>query len=365
MSTETIICLHPTLEVRGSVHEEGTETYKITLKDCLACSGCAITEDEITLLSRQDPTIVLSKLKEVNNFVVLVSTSSIANLAVVRNWTTEQAFAGIKKYFVSMGALNVYTDTDIQFVWRRLLCDLYNSENINKPFLISRCAGANVFYERKSKHAENLSQIKPYPNLFAIYQKKVLQCTEFVLYIGPCYDRKLESIRFEGEVDAVLTISEIANNIEPCEGEPIVFPEENDTAAVLKYLNPNVELETSVFKKMKTYKSGDIRGAVACGYSQNQILSKMIEQGKCEFDIIEVDFCQDGCQTGGGLIRGESAAKRRELVQQTINTHKLKETTEAWSDCAQDMYNALKDLDIKTEYKSKELEKRPEQDLDW
>lgn len=65
-------------------------TFKVTLQDRLACSGCAITMDEITINSFQNTSKIFEKLGEVHDYIVLVG-----NLAAVRNWSGEKAYASI------------------------------------------------------------------------------------------------------------------------------------------------------------------------------------------------------------------------------------------------------------------------------
>ena len=361
-----VICIHPVLETRGMIKEDGNSIYHISLKDCLACSGCAITEDEITLLSKQDPSIVFQELEKNPKFNVIISDMCISNLAAAKQCSISEAYGSIYDFFINKGAENIFCDSMIQLIWRKLLLNDYlNNKNIKKPYIISRCAGSTVFFERKSQYAHLLSQIKPFPQIYSDYLKKILNKNQFLLYLAPCYDRKLESLRFPEGFNAVLTISEIYKFLEFKTEKFINFTPINDVLSLIKELNPNQEIEIKNKRGIIEYKCNNLIGALISGASAHNILIKMLDQNNCPYDIIESNYCPLGCEAGGGLIRGESALKRKSMVENTIKAHNSVENL-IFNEEINNIFLEINKIDLKMEYKSVEKNLNEKDNiLDW
>lgn len=356
MADQSVICIHPVVEERGKVKSEEDNAFRVTLKDCLACSGCAITEDELSLLAHQDPTNILESLRDHPGFHTIVSTAAVANLAASRNISIQEAFGAIASYAKSLGGSKVVSDGIWQMVWRNLLINDFKKNSLNKrPYIIARCPGAVMFFERKTKFADLLSPIKPYPQLYAIHAK---HCAEkpapYVLSITPCYDRKLETGRFEGDVDSSLTIGEISNKIEA--GEPL--PTEITALCDVEYMIRTISGEDSISiqktGQTTVYSSSSVKGASVCGESALRRLVTNIEKGKCNFDIVEADLCPISCYSGGGLVRGETPRSRKELVAKTISIHDEYALTKTNCDQVDQFANEISAHNINAEYKSAE-----------
>ena len=353
---ETVICLHPVVEERGRIKSDGETVFTVSLKDCLACSGCAITEDEITLLSHQDPTKILQSIRENPGFLVIVSTSAIANFAAAKQWTIQKAFGSISSFFSSYGASQVIHDGFWQVVWRNLLIDEFKKSKIPKPFIISRCPGAVLFFERKTKNASHLAQLKPFPQLYALYSKNGHQkMPPFILNVSPCYDRKLETGRFKGDIDGTVSIGEISSMIqESDEIDTPPFPSENDALYMVRKLSGSEEVEVKEVSHVVEYTSGGLRAAYICGEASLRRLSANIDRNSCQYDIVEADLCPGSCSTGGGLIRGSNPSKRKLLVQQTIDMHRSFESEQVDESEVASVVESLMKLDVRAEYCSVE-----------
>ena len=385
-------CLHPTIEQRGRIKEDGEATFKVSLQDCLACSGCGISKDEITIISEQNTTKIFEKIDSLSaGYVVLVSTPCVSNLAAVKGWNAQKAFTAIRKIFIEKGAKKVVLETEIEEIWRRLLVKEYIEHDIQTPFLISRCAGSVVYYQRKTTFGSQLAQIKPYPQLFALYEKNILKETDYVIYVGPCYDRKLEAAHFENEIDAVLTISELNEFItEPTDEEvnevgEISFPEGNDLQYMLQSLNniqtilnnneeellpilqqiePNMN-DDEIIGLINTLKErigkSEINGESFEGETANKRLTNNIQRGRKIPRICLIDYCKGGCCAGGGLIRGDTPAKRRALIEQT---HAIHHENEKGIEFPEEMYKSIIEMGYSTLYESTQEEVK-EQSYDW
>lgn len=362
-SQSSVICLHPVLEERGKV--KGTDdAYRVSLKDCLACSGCAITEDDLNLLAHQDPTKVLETIREHPNFSAIISTSALANLAAYKGWSIQKAFGTLYSFLTSLGASCVVHDGFWQTVWRYLLIDYYKQKEkeLSKPLIISRCAGAVMFFERKTKYANLLAPFKPFPQLFAIYQKHFSKDPpSFVMNVAPCYDRKLETGRFSGDVDAAMAIGEIEGMINEDESKETEinlppFPPDNDALFMLKKIAADSGITDEIVVKesgnITEYHCGEICSAFICGEAALRRLCANIDRKRCKFDIVEADLCPNACMAGGGLIRADTPSKRRELVSNTISIHKSFESNAVKEEEISPILEQLKQQDILTEYVS-------------
>ncbi|KAH0790153.1 cytosolic Fe-S cluster assembly factor narfl isoform X1 [Histomonas meleagridis] len=352
---ESVICIHPVVEERGRIKDDNETVFTVSLKDCLACSGCAITEDEITLLSHQDPTKILQAIKENPGFSVIISTSVLANLAAAKQWSIQKAFGSMSFFFLSLGASQVVHDGFWQIVWRNLLIDEFKKAKITKPFIISRCPGAVLFFERKTKNANHLAPIKPFPQLYALHSKNDIKKPPYVLNVAPCYDRKLETGRFKGDIDGTISVGEISSMIqESDEIETFPFPNDNDAIYMVRKLSGYKEVEVKEAGHVIEYTCGNLKGALICGEASLRRLSANIDRNNCQYDIVEADFCPGSCSTGGGLIRGSNPSKRKLLVQQTIDMHKSFENEQVYESEVGNVVETLKKLQIKAEYASVE-----------
>jgi iron only hydrogenase large subunit-like protein len=355
---ESVICLHPPVEERGRVKADGDPAFRISLKDCLACSGCAITEDDFTLLAQQDPSHVLAALAENPGFAVIVSSMAIANVSAARRWSVGQSFASITAFFAARGSAVVIADSAWQILWRRLLLELFLSNAIPKPLIISRCAAAVIFFERKTQYANHLATIKPFAQLFGAYARSQFP---YILQVAACYDRKLETGRFPGDIAGVLAIGEIAEQL-PEAGEIDFggFPGESDVIWLLRKLGEGELIQNESGRTIE-YRIGQRSGAWICGEAALRRLCANLDNGKCTYDIVQADLCPSGCASGGGLIRGASPAARQQLVKDTLAIHSSTEFTDPPDLDAR--FAALHSLDIAAAYASRPPEIAPDRDL--
>jgi iron only hydrogenase large subunit-like protein len=357
---ESVICLHPPIEERGRVKADDDLVFRVSLKDCLACSGCAITEDEVSLLGHQDPSRIISTIAEKPGFAVLLSTIAIANLSAHRCWPIDATFASISEFFRSRGAAVVTTDAVWQTVWRLLL--LETLPRVPRPMIVSRCPAAVLFFERKTIYARHLASIKPFSQLFAKWMRAKNPTIPYFVNVAPCFDRKLETGRF-GDIDAVLTIGEIAAHLSQREGEfSERFPPATDAAWLLKKLAGGGEMTTIESGRTIEYRIGDLSAASIYGEAALRRFCANLDRGQCRFEVVEADFCPAACASGGGLVRGESPAARQQLVRDTLRVHQACEGEEGGGEQVEQILAELREMDIAVEYKSVE-QPAPETDF--
>ncbi|CAB1448074.1 unnamed protein product [Pleuronectes platessa] len=220
------------------------ERAKITLNDCLACSGC-ITSAESVLIAQQSHEELLKVLQ--NNkadvtdkkvVVVSVSPQSRASLAAYYNLSSGEAGKRLTSFFKSIGIHHVF-DTSFSRTFsllesqREFMERLQRKEQDSKalPMLTSACPGWICYAEKT--HGEFIlpyisttrspqqmmgSLVKGY---FAEQQGLSPQQIYHVA-VMPCFDKKLEASRSDfylnkaetREVDCVITSGEVQKMME-------------------------------------------------------------------------------------------------------------------------------------------------------
>uniref|UniRef100_A0A1J3D9U2 Cytosolic Fe-S cluster assembly factor NARFL n=1 Tax=Noccaea caerulescens TaxID=107243 RepID=A0A1J3D9U2_NOCCA len=218
--------------------KEQMEAVKISLKDCLACSGC-ITSAETVLLQKQNYDEFLSALSKSKDVVVSISPQSRASLAVHYDISPLSVFRKLTTFFKSLGVKAVFDtscsrdlvliEASNEFVSRYKEAssddDVENSQSSSLPLLSSACPGWICYAEKMlgSFVLPYVSFVKsPQQSIGAVIKHHLCQALGLRLEeiyhvtVMPCYDKKLEASRDDfvfgdnlTEVDSVLTTGEI------------------------------------------------------------------------------------------------------------------------------------------------------------
>ena len=207
------------------------DPIKISLHDCLACSGCVTTAETI-LLEQQSISQFTDTLKRGSAFVVVtLSLQSVASISEKYNLCSESVIRKLSSIFRSQGAQAVF---DIQTA-----CDLALIENYaeferrlesqeNLPMMTSACPGWVCYVEKSHPHLlPFLSTVKSPQGIMGTLLKQYWAPSQgksakdvYHVTVMPCYDKKLESVREElmmGEIpetDCVLTTGEVESWLE-------------------------------------------------------------------------------------------------------------------------------------------------------
>ncbi|KAK9788454.1 hypothetical protein WJX73_008871 [Symbiochloris irregularis] len=240
------VLLHKRAEVPGfsqTLPSGPNGSVKVTLHDCLACSGC-VTSAETVLLEHQSTEELSERLADPSiSVIVSVSPQSLASLSVELGKTIEATFKKLSGFLRSLGVLYVLDTVDSrdlslletasEFVARYRA--QHGQNGSGKPpakrhgqllQLASACPGWVCYAEKthgdyilpyistaKSPQAVIGSIVKgPLCKRLGIQPGKVYHCT-----IMPCYDKKLEASREDfttpgeqvPETDCVLTTEEV------------------------------------------------------------------------------------------------------------------------------------------------------------
>ncbi|KAL3845967.1 hypothetical protein ACJIZ3_003370 [Penstemon smallii] len=241
-----------------------TEPVKISLKDCLACSGC-ITSAETVMLEKQSLDEFLSNLNKGKTVIVSLSPQSRASLAVHFGLSPLQVFGKLTTLFKSLGVKALYdtsSSRDLtliescnEYIRRYKLCNTTDDEKSKStlPMISSACPGLGMWCYMLHSDISTLiiafswicyaektlgSYILPYISSVKSPQQtigaaiKSHNARNYVLEdiyhvtVMPCYDKKLEAARDDfvfqvdsdgesiTEVDSVLTTGEVLDLIQ-------------------------------------------------------------------------------------------------------------------------------------------------------
>ncbi|CEP62618.1 iron-sulfur cluster assembly protein NAR1 LALA0_S05e09648g [Lachancea lanzarotensis] len=219
-----LACIKPTETVKEDqgpsneleVGKESNEVEKvsISLQDCLACSGCITSSEEI-LLGQQSYTVFLEAWRKLPEDAVLAvsiapqSRLSLAKYYDVKLDVFDKGFVNfMHKYFAAkyvvgtqIGRNITIKQTNEELVRRK------QQETFAKPTLCAVCPGF-VLYAEKSKPelVPFLLDVKSPQQITGSLLKQTNK-NIYHLTVMPCFDKKLEASRKDGEneVDCVIT----------------------------------------------------------------------------------------------------------------------------------------------------------------
>ncbi|KQK13212.1 hypothetical protein BRADI_1g08620v3 [Brachypodium distachyon] len=220
------------------------DSVKISLKDCLACSGC-ITSAETVMLEKQSLDDFVSRINSGKAVIVSVSPQSRASLAAFFGLSQSQVFRKLTALFKSMGVKAVYdtsSSRDLalieacnEFISRYQLKQSSNGKEVGTslPLLSSACPGWICYAEKTlgSYILPYISSVKsPQQVIGAAIKHHMVEKLGLKPYdvyhvtVMPCYDKKLEAVRDDfvfsveekeiTEVDSVLTTGEVLDLIQ-------------------------------------------------------------------------------------------------------------------------------------------------------
>ncbi|XP_054776675.1 protein NAR1 [Prosopis cineraria] len=240
-------------EVSTAKKQSLPEPVKISLKDCLACSGC-VTSAETVMLEKQSLDEFLSNINKGKAVIVSLSPQSRASLAVHFGISPLQVFKKLTRFFKSLGVKAIF-DTSCsrdltlvescdEFISRYKQNQLVDDESskLGLPMIASACPGWICYAEKQlgSFVLPYISSVKsPQQTVGAIIKHHVCQGMGFRaeevchVTVMPCYDKKLEAARDDfvfdleshgkgdwsefnriPEVDSVLTTGEVLELIQ-------------------------------------------------------------------------------------------------------------------------------------------------------
>ncbi|XP_027091032.1 protein NAR1-like isoform X2 [Coffea arabica] len=222
-----------------------TEPVKISLNDCLACSGC-ITSSKTVMLEKKSLDEFLSNINKGKAVIVSVSPQSRASLGVAFGLSPLQVFKKLTTLFKALGVKAVFDtscsrdltliESCYEFITRYRQCHSTTDKKskLGLPLISSACPAWINYAEKNlgSYILPNISSVKsPQQIIGAIIKNHICQMLYqrpediYHVTVMPCYDKKLEAVRdafvfqldAQGEkiveVDSVLTTVELLDLI--------------------------------------------------------------------------------------------------------------------------------------------------------
>ncbi|NXG09697.1 NARFL factor, partial [Sakesphorus luctuosus] len=370
------------IEADGSyfqIHQDGAaqrlEKAKITLNDCLACSGC-ITSAESVLITQQSHEELCRVLaanqaaapSEQKVVVVSVSPQSRASLAASCQMGVVDTAKKLTAFLKSLGVHYVFDTTfprnfSLLESQREFVRRFRGREAL--PMLASACPGWICYAEKthgsfiipyisttKSPQQVMGSLVKGY---FA-EQQHLTPAQIYHVTVMPCYDKKLEASRPDffnqqyqtRDVDCVITTGEVLKLLEQAgvslsdvDPAPLDAMPSSGTAEQLSthtgggsggYLEHiyrhaakelfGIQVDTIEYKPLKNKdfqevtleRDGEVllHFALAYGFRNIQNVVQKLKRGKSPYHYVEVMACPSGCLNGGGQIR-QPGEPREEL----------------------------------------------------
>lgn len=366
----------PTYTPMSSGAREG-EALKVSLSDCLACSGCVTSAESVLLEQQSVDEFVDACGRFVTGdgvIVASVSPQSVLSLGAAYGLGVDETRArlgGLLK--TSFGAKSVFdtsfgrdvalVETYAEFV-ERFQCEM------RAPVLASACPGWVCYAEKThGELATPLMATTKSPQQIMGSFVKTAVAREFgvtpdkVYHVSvmPCYDKKLEATRDDflvdgvKDVDVVLTTGEVTLLLEKrglchlrdapsdafdsfvslsepapesVHAAPVVsssggYAEYVFRRAAAEMFNVHIEGEIEWVK----LRNADMREAslvvdgrvllsvaVAYGFRNIQNLVRSVKLKKSKHHFVEVMACPSGCLNGGGQIPPREGISNKDLV---------------------------------------------------
>ncbi|KAG5516278.1 hypothetical protein RHGRI_037098 [Rhododendron griersonianum] len=348
------------------------DPVKISLKDCLACSGC-ITSAETVMLEKQSLDEFLSNIDKGKTVIVSLSPQSRASLAVYFGLSPLQVFKKLTTFLKSLGVKAVFDTSCSRDLSLIESCNEFISrykqihssdDGIGKsslPMIASACPEfivgrlkdfidsyhvvvykccrdsiSWICYAEKTLGSYILPYISsvksPQQTMGAIikhhmcHQLGIRPDEVYHVTVMPCYDKKLEAARddfvFEvqsqGETheNAGLKITEVDSVLTSGEVLDLLKSQSVDFEALEE--SPLDKLLTNINEEGFLYGvEGEtvLKFALCYGFRNLQNIVRKIKIGKCDYHFIEVMACPSGCLNGGGQIKRKPGQSPKDIIQ--------------------------------------------------
>jgi len=351
------------------VESQKSENKKatISLSDCLACTGCLTSSEEIILSSQgidQLKQILIPPLK-ICPFVS-ISSQVISSFSLYYKISMEQTFCKFVKFFNSLGISYIF---DTQFA-HYLSGELYTRELACKktaaPLISSECPAWFLYaYKKLSNELLGaLSTVKSEQRILGTLVKllgnqekdKEKLDNFYHIAICSCNDKKVEAALGKTEekqkdIDLILTANEIFNFIALSTDFSKLDPEKNPINLLdfikfkptfpMKYaIQPintyppsfiqliqnslKIEYKTLGNKDFKITENGQYKMALVGGYRNIQKIIAILKSGKTIYQFIELYACPGECYSGAELL--DTKEKLSEIVKNEKITEILENT---------------------------------------
>ena len=362
------------------------DALKVSLSDCLACSGC-VTSAESVLLEQQSvdefaQACARARSDGTSVVVASVSPQSLMSLSEAYGLGVEETRARLggllKAGFGAARAFDTSFSRDIALVETFAEFTEWMRDGARTPMLASACPGW-VCYAEKT-HGElavpHMATTKSPQQIMGRFVKSAVARelgvpahNVYHVSVMPCYDKKLEATRddFESDgvkdVDVVLTTGEVALLLEKAglchlrdapANDFDAFVSTNEQApesvcaapavsgsggyaeyvfrrAAAELFNAPitgeidwVKMRNADMREATLTINGEavLRVAVAYGFRNIQNLVRSIKLKKSKHHFVEIMACPSGCLNGGGQIPAREGTANKELIDRLDDTYR-------------------------------------------
>ncbi|KAL0214454.1 hypothetical protein P9112_006638 [Eukaryota sp. TZLM1-RC] len=343
-----------------AMNEIATSSVNISLKSCLACSGC-VTSAEVVLLSSQSLATLFKFPQPIVVSITPQARASFAGFWGVSGLCAMRRLSGLfKTLFPSSFVVDMSTAVDVALLATKAELEQRMSSESRLPLLVSACSGLVCYIEKL--HPDVIPLLSNIPSPQYIQAKLVADRFPELhhVVVAPCHDRKLEAVRDElnfrssdslsdNGVDCVVTASEVLSlfeesSIDGVEGfsGPMQITEADFDLmfdSSFESLLPSRHFSTDGYNDFvfKSFQNTDLPwsvpkrrgGARHCyteqgigfgevfGFREVQNLLRAIKKGKCDLSLVEVFACPKACLNGGGQIGSQHGAANEEHYPRT------------------------------------------------
>jgi len=211
----------------GKHSEENSKITRVTLSDCITCSGCVTSAETILLDSSEAVRAFERGCSDETQFAVVgLSQQAAASVAEKHGLGLVETYEKLCTIFKELGASKVY---DVSFARRICLlehvAEVFTSFEKQQSVITSACPGFVSYVEKRQgpEVISKLSKVKSPQAILATLAKRLLPSVAedaqrrkvWVATVMPCHDKKLEAARPEleyqekPEVDSVITSDEL------------------------------------------------------------------------------------------------------------------------------------------------------------
>lgn len=370
------------IETDGSYLEEmpdgsrkKLEKAKITLADCLACSGC-ITSAETVLIEEQSGQALREifslkqKIMTENVFprktiVVSLQIQPIVSLANKYHISVDEAANKVSAYFKSMGADYVFDlklAEDISLIEQnREFVECYqsnssadgshNKSNNKRPILTSACPGWICYAEKThgSWILPFISRVKSAQQIMGSMIKvhlseklRVLPSDICHITIMPCFDKKLEASRpdFADESSGIKDVDLVITTVEV---EQMLHEDGYDSldSVIIKDAKQNFDSMVNIIKNLEGGSPPELGklfvnyGSGSGGHAENVLImaAKEIFGKEIKFDELNIrtiknsDFKEILLEKNGDVLLRFAIANGFRNIQNLVQKMKRKKCT--------------------------------------
>lgn len=402
------------LEKPDLIKTDKNNAAKVSLTDCLACSGCVTTAETLLIQAQSIDEFLRNVKLEDRVSIVCISPQSVLSLAYYFNIDHISAMDRLCKVLYIAGVKYVISyDAAVSL---SLELSYEEWKNKNKNFILcSECPGWVCYAEKKIGEwvIPYMSKVKS-PQQILGHAIKTLFKNKFnknvyLSCIMPCFDKKLEASReshktedmqlevdtvistneiiellqkmeinfiaenaFDFKIDIYFTFDDLVNDTKPIQNYSIFFASKINFSSnaysefiINRYIEENNLKDKAVIER-KTLKNVDMREisliqdgktllSFCLVYGFRNIQNILRTKTKIKYSFIEIMACPGGCINGGGQMKPRDPNQTPRDVLKSIEDNLLEYNYDRdISKELETLRKLLNDSNVYTEYKALE-----------